>query len=504
MTRLEADVVIVAGGMSGICAAVSAAEKGASVIVFEKSETVGGAANMGMGFFAVESHIQKDQLNGLTVDEAFMKFMNFNHWKADASLVHKLFAQSGSTVKWIEDMGVEFLGAFRYFNDSEETWHIPKTPGSNKPMERGATVMIKAIHERALELGVQFCFNTPVTGLKYNGTRVHGVTALSDTGEEYDVECDAVIVCTGGFGNDPKLIQKYMGFEHGKDLFSFRIPGLNGDGLRMAWDIGAGYSPPMMEMTYETPGHTGGYPVDTMMRQPNLLINADGDRFLNEEVMSITPFAGNAISRQRQRLAISIVSDDIVDYYRVHGIDFNSYHKRLASISDWDNAIRNIEKNGLITINDAMGISGDEKFFCIADSVSDLAQQLDIDEAHLTETIEEYNRFCRAGRDEKFGKAPRYLLPLTGKRFYACKFYPSGYGSLGGLKTDDCLRVLRDDFTPIDGLFSAGTDCCSIFGDTYMFYFPGSTMGFAINSGRMAGANAVDFIDNYSFENDPG
>ena len=77
MKQLESDVIVIAGGMSGICAAAAAVEKGASVIVFEKTSTVGGAANMGMGFFAVESHIQKANLIGLTVDEAFMRFMNF-------------------------------------------------------------------------------------------------------------------------------------------------------------------------------------------------------------------------------------------------------------------------------------------------------------------------------------------------------------------------------------------------------------------------------------------
>jgi fumarate reductase flavoprotein subunit len=500
MTHLEADVVIVAGGMSGICAAVAAAEKGASVIVFEKSETVGGAANMGMGFFAVESHIQKAQLIGLTVDEAFMKFMNFNHWKADGALVHKLFAQSASTVKWIEDMGVEFLGAFKYFNDSEATWHIPKFPGATKPVERCATVMIKAIYDRALELGVQFYMSTPVKKLQYNGKRVHGVVAVNSAGEEIEAECDAVIVCTGGFGNSPDLIRKYMGYEHGKDLYSFRIPGLNGDGLHMAWEIGAGFTEPMMEMTYETPGHTGGHAVDTVMRQPNLLINIDGKRFINEEVMAVTPFTGNAIARQRQRLGISIITDDIVEYYRTHGIDFNSYHKHLERIEEWDAAVSDLERGEGIDMRAVMGISGDEEFFVVADSIEELADRLGIAQETLKATIEEYNQFCATGRDTQFGKASRYLLPLTGKRFYACKFYPSGYGSLGGLKTDDSLRVVRPDGTAIDGLFSAGTDCCSIFGDTYMFYFPGSTMGFAINSGRMAGMNAVDFIDSYDFE----
>ena len=74
-----------------------------------------------------------------------------------------------------------------------------------------------------------------------------------------------------------------------------------------------------------------------------------------------------------------------------------------------------------------------------------------------------------------------------------------GYGTLAGIKTDDELRVLDEDWKPIPGLFGCGTDVCSIFGDSYNFTMPGSTMGFAINSGRLAGMNAIDYIDSDEF-----
>lgn len=500
MTQLNADVVIVAGGMSGICAAVAAAEKDASVIVFEKSGTVGGAANMGMGFFAVESHIQKRDLIDLTVDEAFRQFMSFNHWKADGALIHKLFAQSASTVQWIEDMGVEFLGAFKYFNDSNATWHIPKLPGKTRPVERGASVIVKAIYDRALELGVQFVFHTPVDEIRYDGKRVTGVHAVSESGEEYEAACDAVIICTGGFGDNPEMIREYMGYEHGKDLFSFRIPGLVGEGMKMAWSLGAGKVEPMMEMTYESPGMFGGYPVDTMMRQPNLMVNVQGRRFINEEIMAITPFTGNAIARQPKRMGISVTSDDIVDSYRERGVDFNSYHKPLKDVSQWDASVKDYLLTGGMQHEGVMGVDTSMEYFIVADSLEEIAERMGIDKDAFLETVQIYNDYCASGVDKQFGKAARFLKPLTGKRFYGMRYFPSGYGSLGGIKIDDCLRVIREDFTPINGLFAAGTDCCSIFGDTYMFYMPGSTMGFAINSGRLAGYNAIDFIDTFDFE----
>ena len=131
--------------------------------------------------------------------------------------------------------------------------------------------------------------------------------------------------------------------------------------------------------------------------------------------------------------------------------------------------------------------------------MEELAERAGINPTGLKKTIDEYNEMCATGRDAFFGKSSRYLRPITGGKYYAIAYYPSGYGSLGGIKVDDCLRVVTQEGDPIPGLYSAGTDSCNIFGDSYCFYLPGSTMGYAINSGRMAGYNAVDYLDSDEF-----
>lgn len=50
------------------------------------------------------------------------------------------------------------------------------------------------------------------------------------------------------------------------------------------------------------------------------------------------------------------------------------------------------------------------------------------------------------------------------------------------------------DFYPIPGLYAAGADACNIYDDSYMFLLPGNSMGFAINSGRIAGMSAADYV----------
>ena len=107
MKRYECDIAVIAAGPAGLTAAVTAAEKGASVVVLEKSNTTGGAANMGMGPLGVETEIQRENLIDISREQAFRKFMDYTHWRTDARLVREYIWKS-QTHKWLQDMGVEF------------------------------------------------------------------------------------------------------------------------------------------------------------------------------------------------------------------------------------------------------------------------------------------------------------------------------------------------------------------------------------------------------------
>jgi len=159
MANYETQVVVIAAGPSGLSAAVQAAEDGAEVIVLEKAAAVGGAANMGMGPLGIGTKYQKKQMEDITVEKAFNMFMEYTHYNVDARLVKRYFEQSGETIEWLEDMGVEFEGAYRYFPKSEPTWHIVKTDQGIGP--RAASFMNKALYSRAQELGVKVLLETP-------------------------------------------------------------------------------------------------------------------------------------------------------------------------------------------------------------------------------------------------------------------------------------------------------------------------------------------------------
>ena len=96
--------------------------------------------------------------------------------------------------------------------------------------------------------------------------------------------------------------------------------------------------------------------------------------------------------------------------------------------------------------------------------------------------------------DELFEKDRRYMKPVKKAPFYAVKFFIGAYGTLGGIKINYKTEVVDEMDEPIPGLYAAGTDACDIFGDCYPFTLSGNTMGFCLNSGRMAGENAAEYI----------
>lgn len=478
MREFEADVVVVGGGASGLAAAITAAENGAKVIVLEKANTTGGCANMAMGLLGVESKLQKERLVDITREGAFAKFMDYTHWRADAKLVKRYIDQSGETIGWLQDMGVEFALPSKYFPGSEATWHIVK-PKTGNPGLRAVATMIKYMTERAEELGVQIMLETPVKNLIKDNGEIIGVAAADKDGD-LEVYSGAVIIATGGFGDNPDFIKKYTPFEWGKDIFSYRIPGLTGDGIQMAWDAGAARDYMEMELVFFAP-NTGGYaPIEMPFRQPNLFVNLDGERFYNEEIVENPVFSVNAIARQKDRVAFSIIDDKIMQYYEDNGLDLINVVTSSMDMSYFKQEMQEHLKNG-------------SDVFFEADTVEELAAKTGISLEGLKATLAAYNAGCATGKDA-FNKKPRYLKPIDGQKLYALKFAPSAYGSLGGIKINENAEVLAADFEKVPGLFASGTDANSVCNPDYVFVLPGNTLGFAVNSGRIAGKQAVEYV----------
>lgn len=407
--------------------------------------------------------------------------MHYTHYQVDEDLVQTYFNKSADTIQWLEDMGVEFAGAFRYFKESEATWHIVK-PENGVIGPRAASAMVKVMTERAKTLGCEILLETPATSLIIEDEKVCGAVAVDKEGNGIEVRGRAVIVATGGFGNNKEMIEQEFGLHLGEDFFPFQIPGITGDGLRMMWDAGAMKFGANIEAIYQIPDNLNWFLLDAVLRQPNLLINQWGERFMNEGDMGNTTYVGNALRLQPGNYGYCIMDEGILKQYKKNGPDITDIvHPADAFLAFDGQAAKAVEA----------GYEG----YIEAETIEELAEKLQIDADKLRDTIEEYNEMCECGVDSRFHKPQKYLHPITGRgKYLVGKYYVAAYGTVGGVRINKYCEVLDRNGNPIEGLYSAGSDANTIYGDSYNFTLPGNTMGFAVNSGRMAGESVAEYL----------
>lgn len=128
-------------------------------------------------------------------------------------------------------------------------------------------------------------------------------------------------------------------------------------------------------------------------------------------------------------------------------------------------------------------------FLAKADTIESLAQQIGVDTDGLMQSVTQMNQYATAGKDEEFERGnsayDRYygdpevspnpcLGPIAKPPYYAIRIEPGDFGTQGGMEINSNAQVLREDDTPIDGLYAVG-NCAAGILPTYPG--PGSTLG---------------------------
>ena len=133
-----------------------------------------------------------------------------------------------------------------------------------------------------------------------------------------------------------------------------------------------------------------------------------------------------------------------------------------------------------------------------ADSYEELAEKMSVDVAAFTQTMADYDRYCKNGVDEQFGKDAAKLVAAGNGPFYALKGYSAAFATNGGLDINENFEVLKaDGETPINGLWACGCDASGVLYSEKKPYvtYGGAAIGFAYTSGRLSGGYAVEYAN---------
>lgn len=225
------DLVVVGTGAAGTSAALAAAQNGASVLLLEKGKSTGGSSNYTEGLFAVDSYLQKEQGIHVKGTAVLKEEVEYSKFRADSRIWREYIDSSADTVQWLKDQGVEYEGV-QAMGAGEATWHIYKGMGN--------AVIHDALLPQSEKKGVEVLTLTKATHLEKDSEgNITGVTIQNvQTKETADLKTGAVVLATGGYLNNAKLMKQITHYDTDR-LIPVSSGKGTGDGLTMAWDAGA-------------------------------------------------------------------------------------------------------------------------------------------------------------------------------------------------------------------------------------------------------------------------
>ncbi len=487
---LKYDVIVVGGGNAALCAALSARENGARVLLLERSpeEERGGNSSYTEGLMRFVYHsaddirtlspdLTKDEMESdfgaYTEDNFFDDMARITHDRTDPDLCEILVRRSNETMHWLSRNGVKFYPQF-----GRQSFKIEGKfkfwGGATLAAWGGGRGLVDSLYQSVIKAGIEVKYDAWVRDLiQTDAEGVCGVVVKLG-GKTQEIRARNVILACGGFEANGEMRSRFLG--PGWDLAKVRGSRYNtGDGLEMALRIGAqpaGHWSGCHAVGWERYAAdfgdfslTGDYERDSYPF--SIMVNSEGKRFLDEgaDIRNYTYAKyGRVILQQPGQFAWQIFDASVKHLLRP---EYSTRHVTKVT----------------------------------ANTIEELVAKLDdVNQAELLKTITDYNKSIR--RDVPFnptvkdGRATvgldmpksNWANPLENPPFEAYAVTCGITFTFGGLRITTEGQVVDTNNRPIDGLYAAG----EMVGGLFYFNYPGAT-GLMSGSvfGRLAGKSAA-------------
>ena len=444
---LDCDIVIIGAGGAGMTAAINATQAGKKVILLEKMPYAGGNTTKATGGMnAAETHYQAEQDIEDSVEQFVEDTMKGGHDMNDRDLVTIMAENSASAIDWLDSIGAPLPKVSFSGGATNKRIHAPED-GSGV----GAFLVTRFLN-KIDELGIEVMYNTTATKLMTLDGKVTGVMAEGPDAY-YTINAKAVILATGGFGNNQSMIVHYR-----EDLLgtvTTSAPGVTGDGIVMAEAVGADLVDINQIQLHPTVEQATSMLITESVRGDGaILVNQEGKRFINE-----------------------LLTRDVVSAGELEQTGSYAYIIFDQNLRDGLKAVEKYVSTG-ITVQ--------------ADTIEGLAEQLGIDPAALADTLQKWNQYVADKNDPDFGRDTGMDADLSKAPYYAIKIAPGIHHTMGGVKINTEAQVIDTEGSPIPGLFAAGEVCGGVHGGNRI---GGNAVADIVVFGRIASDSAVKYCD---------
>ena len=494
---VDADVVVVGAGFSGLNCAVSASEEGLNVVILERLPMVIGR---GGSTFAINSKLMDEKGYHYTtgtsapvhddeklfdIGRVFKRMMGYHSYRIDGAKWMLHAHKSEEAMNWMIDKmtTASKVGGYDLTPVMEHWYHDPEGingefPGTHEflygPNGSGpaANPQQDVCENLAAYCEAQGCpvqYNTEAKQLvKDADGRVIGVIAEDEDGTitQYNA-AKGVVMATGDFGTDQEMKETLIPWM--KDTPGGIWPG---SGHKMAYWAGAALdrtgTPCPLVFCFQWRSIT-----KQVRAFQGLMVNSDGKRYTNED--NVISHGGLSLMHEKGQHAFAIWDIDYANepqWMNPAFVDGDpAFADPQAVIDYWEECVNGpgfIEMNG----------SGEIEVKMIkADTLEELVDQLGLPAEETLAQIDRYNKYAEQGYDEEFDKRPELLLPIKNGPFYGIKCTPWFLSTTGGIRCTVDMEVQDKDDNVIPGLYCLGSMVGDMYNNCYSTHFPGHNLG---------------------------
>jgi fumarate reductase flavoprotein subunit len=459
------DVVIVGSGMAGLCAALTATDGGASVLVVDGAAEVGGSSRLAGGqMMGAGTRIQRQ--NGITdsAEDLFRHYMSLNQWTVEPTLVRRLADESGPAIDWLADLGVPFHPTLFFSGDEAVPRdHVPQTFGMG---------VIGVLEAEVRRRGVDIALGKRVDRLLVDGGRVVGIASGDD-----EVSAGAVIITTGGFGANQVAVKEHYprAAQAGDSLWYIGADTAQGDALGLGAQVDAQIIGGNRGLLLLAPDFGPG--LDVYLPGWLVVVNQHGHRFFDE----MSPYSTTETAVRAQNGPVYAIFDDAARAAADRASAPTAKRQQFPGVTElmefkWIEPL----------INEMI----DKGVVHRADTIEELAALIGVPPENLAGTVEHYNADLAAGEDSSYLKPVEYARPITTPPYHATELRLSLLCLTStGLRIDRNARVINQRSQPVPGLYAAGECTGGVLGDIYVG--SGNSYTNCLVFGRVAGRFAA-------------
>jgi succinate dehydrogenase/fumarate reductase flavoprotein subunit len=478
---VEADAIIIGGGISGLATAAHATELGLKVIVIEK---MGGFVAHGGEISSIGSSVQRAY--GVHVD----KYQFARDWmricgsRVNEDLLWLFINRSEEAFEWLlglggDDVTTDLWGAYyrgKDFTEYPVAQHIYQKPGVKRWKYSGALMYCEMLYDVAVKGGSQVIRKTQALQLEKENGRVTAVIA-KNLKENRIIRYKGkrgIVLATGDIGGNPEMLEAFApwGLLPGR-CASWPIGSNLGEGHKMGYWAGGKLETGPWALSL----HMIGYAIffDFFLH-----VNPLGNRFMNEDTWS-GGLAARILMQPGGDYAFMVFDSNWFEDVKKGG----PYHGGQGATVPNDQR-QGFDEEGIGFRKERLEAEMQRGLAWKADTIEELAEKTGVPVDNLVKTVNRYNEIVRKGEDVDYGKRPELLTPIRKPPYYAAKIGPALLNVFGGLETDVKLRVLDEKRAPLGGLLAVGMIAGGFCSIDYPLLAAGNSHGRCLTWGRAA------------------